>query len=376
MDIRNPFPVNGYVGAAYFCDRASETARLKENLLNGANTTLLSVRRMGKSGLIHHLFESLALKKNINCLYVDVLATENQSDFLNQLSTAILNSFPPKKNIGKKVLLYIQSLRPVISYDTLSGQPEISFSNSLPEQQTKSLESLLTYLDSLDLKIFIALDEFQQIGNYPEKNTENLLRTIIQTLKNVNFIFSGSSKHLLSQMFTNHARPFFSSSQMLELIEIDEEIYSAFIKQKFADNSREIIAEAVVFVCAWTKLHTYYTQVLCNRLFATGEKFIDVQLVRATCLTILKEQEVTFFQYRNLITTSQWKLLTAIAKEGKVFQPGSSEFLIKYGLGAASAARRALQALVEKELVYLDDEKEDSHYRVYDVFLSRWLEGY
>lgn len=373
---RNPFVVAGYFGAEYFCDRELETSRLKENLLNGLNTTLLSIRRMGKSGLIHHLFNSLERNRNIKCLYVDVLATENQNDFLNKIATAIINSFPPKKNIGKKVMEYILSLRPVISYDTLSGQPEISFSNGLPGQQSKSLESLFNYLDSLELKIFIALDEFQQIGNYPEKNTESLLRTIIQTLKSVNFVFSGSSKHLLSQMFTNHKRPFYSSSQVLELEEIDKKIYSEFIIGKFENASRKIEPASVEFVCLWTKLHTYYTQVLCNRLFAIDEKLITLEVVRKECGIILKEQEVTFFQYRNLITTSQWKLLTAIAKEDKLYKPGASEFLIKYGLGAASGVQRALQALLQKELVYMSDENENSCYRVYDVFLSRWLEAY
>src|SRR5688572_18885526 len=276
MAILNPFPVTVYHGPEYFCNRQVETRRLSDNAMNGVHTTLLSIRRMGKTGLIQHLFHKLDSRKEVYCLYADIYASQMQKDLINQLSSAVLKTFPPKKNIGKKVMNFITGLRPVISYDNLTGQPEVSFQFTQARQQEQSLESLLQFLDTLDAIIIIAIDEFQQISHYPEKNTEALLRTLIQSLKNTRFIFSGSSRHILTQIFTGSKRPFFGSAQMLELKSINRQEYGGFIIRKFWDHRRKIDDEALEFICEWTRLHTYYTQAVCNRLFAEGHSKIKI----------------------------------------------------------------------------------------------------
>jgi len=370
----NPFPVSGYHGTALFCNRQQEIKKLKAHIDNGVHTTLISVRRMGKTGLLQHLFHLLGRQKNVHCLYVDIYPTQKQKDFINQLATVILNAFPVKKPVGKKVLEFITSLRPVISYDQFTGNPEVSLNVAQPKQQEQSLASLLRFLDKLDATIVIALDEFQQISQYPEENTEALLRTLIQPLKNVRFIFSGSSKHLLTQMFTHNKRPFFGSTQMLELFSINKNDYQQFIKKQMEATRRRITDEALEFICQWTRLHTYYTQVVCNRLFADGVTKIELTSVQQTCLRILEEQEVVFFQYRSLLTATQWQLLRAIAKEDRVYQPTSKDFISRHKLGTPSNVQRSLDALMTKEMVFKEEQKEGSYYVVYDCFLSRWLE--
>ncbi len=89
---------------------------------------------------------------------------------------------------------------------------------------------------------------------------------------------------------------------------------------------------------------------------------------------ILKEQENIFFQYRKLLTASQWKLLKAIAKEEIVYHPTGNAFLSKYKIGSPASAKRSMDALIEKEMVYSLEKPEGSAYLVYDCFLSRWLE--
>jgi hypothetical protein len=372
--MQNPFPLTAYHGPDYFCDRSSETTRLIQNVSNGVNTTLLSIRRMGKTGLTQHLFHKIGAKKNVHCIYTDIYATQSQKDLVSQLSTAILNAFPPKKSTGKKVLEFITGLRPVISYDNLTGQPEVSFQFQQSRQQEQSLESLLKFLDNLDALIIIAIDEFQQIAAYPEKNTEALLRTLIQPLKNTRFIFSGSSRHTLSQMFTGNKRPFFGSAQLLELKSIPVKEYEIFIRAHFEKNKRHIDADSISFICTWTRLHTYYTQAVCNRLFSSGQTKINLQVVQSICNQLLIEQEANFYQYRNLLTSTQWQTLQAIAKEDKLYQPNAKDFISRYRLGTPSNVKRSLDALLTKEMVYQEMDEKGTYYQVYDCFLSRWLE--
>lgn len=371
----NPFPVTGYHGPDKFCDREAEIKRLTENAMNGIHSTLLSIRRMGKTGLLWHLFHKLSTRKNIHCIYLDIYATQNQKDLVNQLSTAVVQAFPQRKSFGKRVMEYIRSLRPVISFDQFTGQPEISFDFTSLKQYEQSLAGILNFLEKQETTILIAIDEFQQIAQYPERNTEAMLRTLIQPLKNIRFIFSGSSKHVLMQIFNSSQRPFFGTTQMISLEPIRQFVYESFIRKSFASHKRKTDSDALAFISRFTRLHTYYTQAVCNRLYAGAYKHITIKEVLTVCGELLKEQESTFFQYRNLLTAAQWQLLLGIAKEDKLYQPNARQFIARHRLGTPSHVTRGLEALLNKEMVYREEDEKGSYYRVYDCFLARWLEN-
>lgn len=373
-DESNPFPTSGYSGSELFCDRDKETNLLIKNALNGINTTLLSIRRMGKTGLLHHTLGTLHQRKKGTGIYVDIFDTENFRDFTNRLATAILKTFPEKHPFWKKAMDMLKNLRPVISYDEMTGLPEVTLDHSQPKRYEYSLQSILSFLEKQEKLIVIAIDEFQQITKYPEKNTEAILRTQIQPLKNVRFIFSGSSAHLLSEMFHHAKRPFFSSTQALELTEIGEEEYKSFIEEKFKKHKRKINQQSIQYILDFTRSHTYYTQALCNRVFASGENDIREEHTRAEAHELLMQNEPVFFQYRNMLTHNQWAMLRAIAREGKMVKPNSKEIMNRYKLGPSSIIQRSMEALLEKEMIFSKETKEGKYYCVYDCFLGRWLE--
>lgn len=372
--IKNIFPVSNYQGSELFCDREDETNALIRNAENGLNTTLVSIRRMGKTGVIYNVFYELLKKNEIKCLYTDLYATQSLKDLTEQTALAIYNAFPEKQSPGKKFMKLLKSLSPVLSYDQLSGQPEIHFEYMHIKQYEHSLSALFSFLEEQQKPVLFAMDEFQQVATYPEKNTEALLRSIIQKLKNIHFIFSGSNKHLMHEVFNNQKRPFFASTQMLYLQPIPADKYLPFIRLKFEENKRTISDEALQFIGEWTRLHTWYTQVLCNRLYASKIKQIELHHVKSTCDVLLKESEGTFFQYRNLLTAGQWQFLKAIASEDTLYQPSSKEFLLKHKITTAGNVPRFINALLNKEMIYQAEENGKSYYRVYDCFLSRWLE--
>lgn len=372
-DESNPFPTSGYSGPELFCDRDKETNQLIKNALNGINTTLLSIRRMGKTGLLHHTLGMLHQRKKGIGIYVDIFDTENFRDLTNRIATAVLQTFPEKHPFWKKAIDMLKNLRPVITYDEMTGLPEVTLDHSQPKQYEYSLQSILSFLEKQNKLIVIAIDEFQQITKYPEKNTEAILRTQIQQLKNVKFIFSGSSAHLLSEMFHHAKRPFFSSTQTLELNEINEQEYRSFIEAKFKEHKRKINQQAIAYILDFTRRHTYYTQALCNRVFAGGERDIREEHVRAEAHELLVQNEPVFFQYRNMLTPNQWAMLRSIAREGRMVKPNSKEIMNRYKLGPSSIIQRSMEALLEKEMIFSKETNEGKYYCVYDCFLSRWL---
>ena len=373
-NIVNPFIIIGYKGIELFCDREKEVKTLLSNAQNGVNTTLISVRRMGKTGLIYHFFETLKQQKVMESIFVDLYETQTLKEFTEKFASAIFQKFPERKTIGEKFKRFIMGFSPVISYDSLSGTPEVRFSFQDKVQCEQSLKSLFLFLEQQNIPLIIAFDEFQQIAYYQEKNVEAILRTIIQTLKNCNFIFSGSNRHVISEMFTSSKRPFFASTRFLTLNPIEEKKYHHFIQSIFEKHKKNISSESIDFILTWTRRHTFYTQMLCNRVFAkSGKGLISLEFVKGVCKEVLDEQETVFLQYRNLLPAVQWELLKAIAKEKEATALTRSSFLKQYHL-TLSGSQRALSALIDKEMVYAEHLQDTTYYYVYDCFLSRWLE--
>ena len=314
------------------------------------------------------------MSDEIICIYADILPTENSVDLVNTLASAILNSISINDKLGTKIWNFIKSLRPIISYDSLSGQPNVSF-NIDPRETVTHIDALLSFLESQNKTVLVAIDEFQQILNYPESNTDAWLRKIIQQLNNVIFIFSGSQHHLMHEIFSNPGRPFFRSTSFLQLDKIEFSVYQKFILQKFSENKKEISPEVAAEMLNWANVHTYYVQLICNRVFINSEKKITLDTWKQEALKILDEQKIIFFGYRDLLTKQQWKLLKAIACEQEVYSPTSKEFIMDHKLGSPATVMRSLEALQKKELIYSYYNSEGKlFYSIYDVLFQRWIQ--
>lgn len=368
-----PFPTTGYFGGEYFCDRVGELEILARNAREGSSTTLVALRRMGKTALIRHLQKEL--EEEYTGVYVDILPTESMSDLLNSLATGMARMVSERTGFGKQVWKFLKSLRPVVSYDNLSGIPTLSL-NQDTDQGLRSIEEIFGFLEQQPRPVILAIDEFQQILKYREQNVDAWLRTRIQELKNVRFVFSGSQQHLISELFADPSRPFYRSTQFLKLDKIARENYHAFIAVKFSEHSKQIEDATIAAVLDWTMGYTYYVQLLCNRIFLSSGRKVRHDLWKEEAMRLLKEQEFVFYNYRDVLTTSQWNLLKAVARDGVVKTPTSHDFLSRHGLGTSATVLQSLKTLQKKELVFRDmDARGVPYYSVYDVLFGRWIGG-
>lgn len=366
----NPFPILGYKSPDYFCNRQVETKRLKAAISNQRNVTLISLRKMGKTALIYHLFHNISKNKKYKVIYLDILPTNSLNEFINSFGKAIVKEFADKQTGIQKFIKHFAQLRPTIGFDQLTGTPNIQFKLDTDEEKHKSLEQLFEFIQSKNEQTVVAIDEFQQILKYPEKNIEALLRSQIQQLNNINFIFSGSNKHMLLSMFSDHGRPFYQSTELLFLDRIDKQEYAEFIQSKFIEANKSIEFNHILDILDWTDIHTFYVQYFFNKLYELDKDKFDDVVINTVKHQILTENEVNYFNHRNLLTKYQFTLAYAIAKERSVTKPTSSKFINKYGLISDSSVRRALEALINKEIIY----KENNSYKLYDVFFARWFE--
>ena len=372
-ELLSPFPTVGYYGPEYFCDREKETETITANISGMQPTTLVAARRIGKTGLLKHVQRLLSDKYIF--IYADILPTENLREFLNTLATCILNSVHEKTGIGAKIWNFIKSLHPVITFDPLSGEPQVSF-NIQPKDSDNQVELLFSFLEKQEKRVVFAIDEFQQILEYPEKSTEAWLRSLMQQLNNVTFIFSGSQQHIMSDMFSNPARPFFGSTVFLHLDKIGFEPYKNFIINKFAERGKNIPETVVSEILRWTNCHTFYVQLACNRAFLNSGNNIDLDLWHEEAKKLLDEQEYVFFGYRDVLTKHQWKLLRAIAFEGEATSLTSKEFVQKHALGSPATVLRSLDSLQKKNLIFSQYNSNGTlYYSVYNVLFERWIQN-
>ncbi len=367
----NPFLIYGYAGPDYFCDRQQETEQLVAALQNGRNVTLISPRRMGKTGLIHHVFHHLRQQKDaeIVTVYIDIFSTRNLRELVNLLGRALLEASQSRwDSIVQQMGQWLKHCRPVLSVDSLTGAPSLSLVMEAGQEEP-TLNDLFRYMASLDREIYIAIDEFQQITQYAERGTEALLRSEIQFVPQAHFIFSGSSKHLMTEMFASSKRPFYQSTQVMEIGTIGREVYREWASRTFTANRCTLEAEAFDHLYATFEGHTWYVQSVLNRLYQRAHSISTASEVDQCIQQILEEQTTTYQTMLSLLPDRQVDLLKAIAQEGSVSNPTKGDFIARHRLKAASSVTAALKSLTEKEVVY---QAPDS-YSVYDRFLSLWL---
>lgn len=369
MKPNNPFLISGYHSPEFFCDREQETAKILDALSNGRNVTLIAPRRMGKTGLIRHAFYHFKEQQpEIVTLYMDIFSTQSLGDFVRLFANTVLGKLDsaPQKALSH-ISQFIRSCRPVFTFDEITGVPKVTI-DVAPAEEENTLKEIFDYLASSEKRCYIAIDEFQQITEYDEKGVEALLRSYIQFLPNVNFIFAGSRKHVMQEMFTSSKRPFYQSTQVVTIDAIDKEKYAQFAIEHFTKHNTELPID--VFDAIYDKYngHTWYMQALLNRLYGYNRN-VDLELVAYATEQIIAEYSYSYADLLKSYTAGNVKLLKAIAREGCVKEVLSGDFIAKYKLRAASSVSSSLKKLLNNELVYLTDQG----YIIYDRFMGEWL---
>lgn len=372
MQLYNPFVINGYISPEYFCDRVEESEKLVKLIQNGNNIALISPRRMGKTGLIQHCFHTSSLKNDYYTFFTDIYATKSLKEFICSLGHTIVDSLKP---CGKKALEafwnHVRTLQAGITFDPV-GNPSFTVQPGEIRTPEKTLDEIFGYLNSAGKPCIVAIDEFQQIEHYPEKNTEALLRTYIQQTPNANFIFAGSQLHTMGMMFTSASRPFYQSVTILHLGKIDCDKYTGFAVRHFASADKNISESIIREIYETFEGTTWYMQKMLNVIYSmtpAGED-CSADSIETALQNILDTMKYVYEEILFRLPEKQKGLLIAIAKEDKAAQLTSGNFIRKYSLASASSVQSALRALVEKEFV----TQENGKYSIHDKFFRIWLD--
>lgn len=370
-NIINPFFIGRYAGAKYFCDREKDTETLVKHIINGRNVALISPRRLGKSGLIHHMFSQRLIEENYITIYVDIYSTSNLCEFAKTLSEGIVKAIRPQQKWHEKFFEFITSLRVGFRMDALSGDPSFDIGVGEIEFPEKTIKELFEYLETLDKPCVLAIDEFQQIREYPENTAEAFIRTLVQQCSRTSFIFCGSKRHMMTDIFYSPAKPFFQSVISQSLHPIPMNTYIEFAGRMFAERGRFIDRFVIEIVYKMFDGCTWYIQMMMNELFALTDKGMvcTPEYIDIAWDNIILAQEDRFQGILHNLAPKQKHVLTAIAKDRNAVGITSSDFIRRHNLVSASSVQAAMKPLLKNEIVI----NEDGKYRIYDYFFADYL---
>jgi len=367
--MNNPFSYTSYVVEQSFCNRQKEQKDLMTYIKGSQNVVLFSHRRVGKTSLIHQVFNKMNQNKayqNIGKLYIDLYGTFTENEFISKLFSGFgqLESRVEKiLSIAKDVF---KSTRFTFSYDPASNSPSITptFEN---EHKNVLVDEVLTALEkfSQKRKLVVVLDEFQEIAHYGDSTFEKKLRSKIQGHNNICYIFSGSQRHLLLEMFSSQKRAFYKLAEPYPLALIETRHYEKWITALFKKKKVTLNKELIRNIISRCENHPMYIQQFLFHFWEKDE--ISEKNIDSIEKQIIARRTLEFINLWESLTINQRKVLKLIIiNNGKKMYQANS--LQKINFSNTSQVAIALESLVKKDII-----SKNSHYSIQDIMFKKWI---
>lgn len=354
--IVNPFYDGIDIPDELFCDRKEETKEIISLITNGNKVVLKAPRRIGKSSLITHILQQKEISNNYNTLYLDLFGTNSASEFIRDFQKTFTSKAFARLNTIKEIA---KSLPEKLAFEAEFNELTRNWKGRIGladfKEISMGLDTIFGYLENTTKPNIVVFDEFQQIKYYPEPMAA-ILRSYVQKAKNTRFIFSGSSRRMISTMFNSYGEPFYHSAESVELDIISEPEYEDFCIKNFRDYGKEIKKEAIEFAYDLAAGNTYEIQRIMRSVFAATEigKTATTEDIKEAVNRILQRQDQTYREKLNeLNNTKERKVFIAIAIEGVATKMLSKDMIDEYHLGAVSSISQSLEKLCGEDKLNL-----------------------
>ena len=253
------------------------------------------------------------------------------------------------------------------SFDPVTGLPTLSASikpREAPQYLDKALQILESYSEKQ--KLLVVFDEFQEIAKYSEQGFEKRLRKVIQGHRNISYIFSGSQKHILIQMFDSAKHAFYKMARSYPLQKIEICDYISWAKRHFKKKNVTLDEEIIVNIVERCDFQPMYIQQFLFDLWRSD--IIDLAILEDIEKSVISNQKNQYIVLWDLLTQNQKKALRLIAEtEGEGIY--SAERLQQVGFNSGSVLQRALSSLMEKEIL-----SKNGTYQFQDAMLKKWIQ--
>lgn len=306
-------------------------------------------------------------------IYVDLMEVKSPEDLARRIVTSILAT-ERKDGFIQRALPVFSMMRPSFGLDPITGMPTINVNFSTPvgpESVAGALDLVPTLYQKGKPLVFV-FDEFQDIlkmsGHDTAKRVLAALRSKIQFHKDIPYVFSGSVRHDMDDLFINSDSPFFKSAVLVEVAALPREAFEKFLTKRFASGKRTIaptLFQRIFEICLDIPGDI---QQLCSALWDLGEPHLTDDLLGQALEGIWSQEMKGYETALRMLSDQQLRMLNAIARFG-CKAPTSAEFLREVGGIMPSSAKAALDRLVTLRLVFYYRKE----YRFVNPFFRAWI---
>jgi hypothetical protein len=363
-----PFKYGSVVSGKDFCGRKDYIKELSKFVVSSQNVLIQGERRIGKTSLI---YETVRKMKNYRPLLIDLMEIKTSHDFCQRIIKSII-TLEFKSNFLVKVLKYLSSLRPQLGIDPLTGLPTVSLDPSV-ELTPESLEEVFDLIKEINNKknVVVVFDEFQDVLNLSDAGkTLAVLRSKIQYHNNIPYIFAGSIRNKMDEIFIRPDSPLFKSAVPMTVGPLQKKEFSDFIRKKFSTGKRTITNNTLEQIFKITDNITGDIQQLCEALWSVTSynDSISEDRLRDTFELIFAREAKSYELILSELTALQFKCLAGLAKSGGM-PPTSSSFLKFTGISQPSSVTKALSKPLKLKIIF----KVNNEYRFFNPFFKAWI---
>ena len=360
-----PFKTGVHVTGPDFCPRNKELAWLKELVESAGRVYVVGERRIGKSSLIAEAIRPL---RDVRPVFVDLMALKDLEDLTHRVGQAMLTSEKHQSRV-LNLMRSLSSLRPAVTVDSTTGSPSITFAPGTG-QRLETLDELFAVIERWKRAV-VVLDEFQDVLTLSDsRRILARLRSLIQTQQKGAFVFSGSIRNQMEEIFTNQESPFFNSASRLWVGPLDRAPFRSYLRRRFARGDRRVAKhhlDAILDACHDNPGHVQRFCISLWQVTSQGQEISEADMAEAWRVLFGMQRDA----YELTLTTlspQQTRVLRALAHIGGE-STLSAEFIESTGITLAPSVRKAMVKLVERRLV----QKDQTTYRLCDPFLAEWL---
>ena len=363
-----PFKFGCIVGKEHFCPRPELEAELRRYVSGGQNLVLQGERRRGKSSLVVKVVNDI---RGMGLLYVDLLGIGSTADFCRRVMDGIVG-LDSTRSFLRKTVSMIAALRPLVVIDQDTGLPAITL-DSRSAADPSSVSSVMSMIAAHARKrrICVVFDEFQDILDLPDSNRVLAeLRGKIQFMSDTAFVFLGSVRNQMSEIFAHPRSPFFKSALEVGIGEMMDLSFARFLCERFEKGQRRADLDFIGELIRMLDGVPGDVQELCDALWSVtgrGER-VDATKLTAAYRYIFAHEGSSYETYLKLLTPQQRKVLRALATVGGRHVV-ASEFMDAAGIHNASSVKKALLRLEGIGHVYYFAEE----YKFVSPFFREWI---
>jgi len=381
MPDQNPFNFGDLALDEAFTDREAELRELKADIRNGQNVVVFAPRRFGKSSLVWRATQELVTANEALVAQVDLMRTATKEQLAAKLAQAIYEQIAtPLARARERATQVFRGLRiaPAMTVDPNDGSLGFTFrAGHSAADVDATLERLFELPAELGAergkRVALVFDEFQEVIDIDPK-LPALMRAVFQSQPDVAHVYLGSKRSIMERLFNDTNEPFWRSARQMELGPISGQAFAAFIHERFATSERKIEPATVERVLATTGGHPYGTQELCYALWEETPKggTADLDTFDAALVRVLRSENAHFTLIWDGAPAVQRLVLQALADEPPE-SVTAADYRNRHGLPGSSSVQRALDALVDDELVV---KLKPGAYRIAEPFFAEWVSAY